>query len=601
VWASRDEEARALAETTGRVPRAATRATFHLRRYMPLYAFATVWVTIAALVPTVGGGGTTAAAGGRAGRAEAGAADTGSGVAADTGTAGPGGAAASATGGPAGGGPSAGRAGALAAGAGPIGAVQAGAGVTVGGVPCHPGVPQIPFSHYAAPCINKFSGNNGGATANGVTDKTITIAVRLYSDQTGPNQAAIEQANEQAGNPSNAQFEQIRDTFLKWFNSKFDLYGRKVQIVKFNGQGNSTDEATGKGQAAACADADALANTVHAFGVISYPGWFYESAPFSECAARYHLWVPLGGAYYPESWYQQQHPYVWGGIPDCEWVEHSIAEYIGKRLANKPAQWAGDPLLQRTNRKFGIYIPSNPGYQHCVGISNADLKNNYGVSRSSQYNYTLDVSQFPSQAAQAMIQFKAAGVTTVELACDPISAIFLTQAAAAQNYHPEWLLHGDALTDTDGFARLDTPDEVNGHLFGISQLGAQNAAGDPNGEAAQAWKEATGGQALPNGGWQTYYEMLEGFDQLQAAGPVLNAANLAAGTRALPVLGSDNSPQGVWNLTASHTAIKATQEVFWDSQAKSSDGKGGDFIATFGGRWFQLGELPPGTPDIHPR
>jgi len=599
VWASREDEAKALAETTGRVPRAATKATFHLRRYMPLYAFATIWVTIAVLVPTVDSGGTTAAAGGRTRGAVAGAEDTGTGIGPDTGTTVAGGPLAS------GGGTNGGVGGAagprLTGGSGgPIGTVQAGTGVTVAGVPCKPGVAQIPFSHYAAPCINKFSGNNGGATANGVNGNTIIIAVRLYSDQTGPNQAAIEQANEQAGNPSNAQFEQIRDTFLKWFNANFDLYGRKVQIVKFTGQGNSTDEATGKGQAAACADADALANTVHAFGVISYPGWFYESAPFSECAARYHLWVPLGGAYYPESWYQQQDPYVYGGIPDCEWVEHSIAEYIGKRLANKPAQWAGDALLQRTNRKFGIYIPANGAYQHCAGISNADLKNNYGVTRTSQYNYTLDVSQFPQQAAQAMIQFKAAGVTTVELACDPISAIFLTQAASAQNYHPEWLLHGDALTDTDGYARLYDSSQANGHLFGISQLGAQNAAGDPNGEAAQAWKAATGGQALPNGGWQTYYEMLEAFDQLQAAGPILTGANIAAGTHALPVMGSDNSPQGVWNLTGSHTAIKATQEVFWDSKAKSSDGKGGDFIATFGGRWFQLGELPTGTPDIKP-
>src|SRR5437868_13284711 len=122
VWASREEEAKALAETTGRVPRAATRATFHLRRYMPLYAFATVWVTIAALVPTVGGSGGTTAAAGRV-RSSAGALDSGSALGADTGTTLPGGAGGPASG-PAGGGGRSARGGA-ASGGGPIGAVQA--------------------------------------------------------------------------------------------------------------------------------------------------------------------------------------------------------------------------------------------------------------------------------------------------------------------------------------------------------------------------------------------------------------------------------------------------------------------------------------------
>ncbi len=51
------------------------------------------------------------------------------------------------------------------------------------------------------------------------------------------------------------------------------------------------------------------------------------------------------------------------------------------------------------------------------------------------------------------MQFKAAGVTTVILACDPFSAGIITKAAAAQNYHPEWFIIGAALTDQDQYVQ----------------------------------------------------------------------------------------------------------------------------------------------------
>src|SRR6476660_8167309 len=68
---SREEQAQQLEGTKG-IPRAALRATFHLRHYMPLYAFATIWVLMIALVPTINHqnkGTNVASAGGGAGAA----------------------------------------------------------------------------------------------------------------------------------------------------------------------------------------------------------------------------------------------------------------------------------------------------------------------------------------------------------------------------------------------------------------------------------------------------------------------------------------------------------------------------------------------------
>ena len=84
------------------------------------------------------------------------------------------------------------------------------------------------------------------------------------------------------------------------------------------------------------------------------------------------------------------------------------------------------------------------------------VENKYHVNKSElspSFDYNLDIATFQQSAQQAIIQFKAAGVTTVICSADPFSLGLLTKAAAAQNYHPEWFMTGSALTDLDQVAQ----------------------------------------------------------------------------------------------------------------------------------------------------
>jgi hypothetical protein len=591
-------------EPTAPVPKAAWRASNHLRRYMPLYVFGTIWALMLALLPTVthdgGNSGSSQVAAfapgqqsdsGDAGGAGGAGGTTGpqaGGPAADTG--GP----AVPTGGAAGGGGGAGAASA------PVVAASTGTGTTVGGYPCKPGVRQIPFSQYADPCVAKYTGGNGGATWNGVTADTIKIVIRVPSDASGPNAQAVNKVQEQAGQATSDQAYQYATEMLPQFNKTFELYGRKVELVKFNGQGNGTDEAQSKGQEAACADANAIASSVHGFGVVSW-GFGYMSQPFAECAKQYKLYVPLGAAYFPEdTYYKRWDPYVWGGTMECTRIAHDVAEYVGKRLANRNAKWAGDLTYQKTKRKFATYVPDNPGYGHCVSITQADMKNKYGVDPGDRYNYALDVSQFPSEAERGVIQFHAAGDTTIINACDPLSTIFLTSSASSQNWHPEWFIIGVAAQDTDGYARLWDQSEVDGHLFGLSQLGSDRKVQAKDGEAAQFYKQATG-KEMPGGAALIYYFMMQLFNQLQAAGPALTPQHIADGTHALPVAGGANGAAGTWDFSDDHTAINDSREIYWDGSATSFDGKKGDYLETYGGKRFSSGQWPAEEPPVYPK
>jgi hypothetical protein len=58
-------------------------------------------------------------------------------------------------------------------------------------------------------------------------------------------------------------------------------------------------------------------------------------------------------------------------------------------------------------------------------------------------------------------------VTSVIFSGDPVAPQTLTRAATAQNYFPEWIITGSALTDTAAFAR--TYDQRQwAHAFGVS-------------------------------------------------------------------------------------------------------------------------------------
>ncbi|HVT64278.1 MAG TPA: hypothetical protein VHD81_03930 [Mycobacteriales bacterium] len=481
--------------------------------------------------------------------------------------------------------------------------LQVGAGLTRGGFRCRSGVGQLPYSAYAVPCVAKFTGSNGGATYNGVTGTTITFAYRHTNDSTGPGAAAVTAEAVAAGGVTPNVDENYVKKLVTYFNRTFELYGRRVVIKDFNGKGNGTDEQLGEDRVGACADADYAAHTMHAFADLQFNG-IYEYEPFAACAARYHLMVPFGQLYYPESEFQKENPYVWSITTSCTLGSAQLAEFLGKQVAPYPAKWAGTDgafSLRGHQRKFAEYVPSNPGYQECAANTKHLLESKYHVasSRWDQYNYALDISQGPSDSNKAAIQFSADHDTSVILSSDPIAPVFLTNAAAQQDYYPEWIVTGVALTDQDNWAQLWNQKEITGRTFGLSQLGSTAAALNPKGEAARALRAA--GVPLNAGSALTYFELLPIFDQLQAAGPDLTPASYAAGTRAMPRLGSSRSADGTWFFGTHHTGIIDSREIYYAAhQISPANHKQGTYITVYGGRRFELGQFPGHLPPFYP-
>ena len=494
------------------------------------------------------------------------------------------------------------------------GSAAVGSGTTVSGTPCTASAGQF-ASPYAAPCIAHFTRSNGGATSNGVTGTTITMVQREFPSTANTQQVEAQAKEDGAALPQVT--DQVQQVFLNYFNKVFDLYGRHVSLQKVTGTGDATTESLGQGQAQACADADTIANQMHAFGEVgfTFSDTFVSggTGPFSQCAAQNKLVEFNGNAYFDEGTFQSENPYVWNEATDCDRISSQTAEAFDKLLVGKPATYAGDPTLKTKTRKFGTYLPNLAPYIRCNGGANSSFNKTLEAkfhipasTFSTKFLYNLDISTFQQQAQQAILQFKAAGVTTVVLACDPFSAADLTKAAAAQDYHPEWLLTGSALTDLDQSAQSYDQSQVTGHLFGLSEASPSTDTTGPNSLAGKLYLKLTGHQ-IPAGTDGNYSQLVLMFDMLQAAGPNLTPANLARGTHALPTLGAPNYEYGHWDLktspngaaTGDHTAVDDARFVYWDGTATSPlNGNQGTYLAVFGGKRFTLGDWPTTLPPL---
>ena len=122
------------------------------------------------------------------------------------------------------------------------------------------GTVAVPFT-YAPPCVEPFTGDNGGETAQGVTDDTITIA--LYQAQPDILEQTFFQ---QSGSDEslNSELDTVKQ-YVEFFEAHYETYGRHVEIVPVKATGPPDDET------AARADAIKVATEVQGVRVVGRP------------------------------------------------------------------------------------------------------------------------------------------------------------------------------------------------------------------------------------------------------------------------------------------------------------------------------------------
>jgi hypothetical protein len=247
-----------------------------------------------------------------------------------------------------------------------------------------------------------------------------------------------------------------------------------------------------------------------------------------------------------------------------------------QRAAGLPAIFAGDPLYKNQQRKFGLIAPDYPEAQKGADIFEQQLKRVCGVNLARRISYTIDVARFGDESASIAAQLKAAGVTTVLCACDPLIEITFSQAAEGQQYRPEYLV--TPFFDPQGR-------EVNQTAW--SHAIAGNYAKFPpraQRESYRAFKMAKPNAEPAEKYFDLAYQMsLYMFGAIQGAGPNLNPQTFqqAMLTRA-------RSGTGDWGTWAGgYTPTLDGILTYWDPNKPSEfDGVKGGWVPCEGGKWF---------------
>jgi hypothetical protein len=463
-------------------------------------------------------------------------------------------------------------------------AYQPGAsGMAVSGVRCGPGVRQVPWSHYAPECQPRWHGANGGATAPGVTARTITLTFRYAAT---PAEAALfaSFAPETVG--TEAEAVRAMQGYVSLLNRTYELYGRHVVLKVFNGKGDVLPEASGGGQAAAEADA-ATAKSLGAFADVSL---LFSTSVYDQALARQKV-VAIGGAFESTQELQQYAPYQFTPGPDCDKASSEGAAIIGRAMVGLPAIYAGDPAMHPRTRVFGFMVPDNPLYAACTTALQDALQQRYHTRFAVVFRYGLDLTSASNsgQYTNAIAQFKAAGVTTIICGCDPVTPLFLTQDANAEDYHPEWFSLGFG----DAFSRLPATDQWSHDISG----GVANLPRAAE-ESYHAFRLAYPTGDIPPSYEAIYAPLMFLFDALQAAGPDLTAQNLERGLWSLP-RSAPGGEYGVWRFGPGTVDPSSSfQILWWDPTGVSvQDGKAGTYQPCNDGAGYLAGTDFAALPD----
>ncbi len=422
------------------------------------------------------------------------------------------------------------------------------------------------------PCVPKATGDNGGATYDGVTADTIRIG--YYVNKADPIGDALLKASGAYDTPEDTS--KAYQGYANLFAGNYELYGRKVQMVPIPGTGNLSDAV------AARADADHAA-AQHVFAVMGGPA---QAKEFAEELGQKHI-VCVGTCIIaqPEKFLLDNSPYMWPTGPSPDETSAMVTEFMKKQLLGKPAEWAGADQKGKP-RTFTLLTYNTPDGQFTSAWDDLEKRvKDAGATIKSHVDYYLNLPTLQADARTIAAKLKQANATSILFTGDPIFPQYLTKEMTKQNYFPEWVMSGTVLADTNVFARSFDQQQWQ-HAFGLQIIPARLPKEKQAAYSVHEWWYGTPPETENN------FAIVEGNVQLlmtglQLAGPHLTPDSFKAGMDAAPPIVPGNPPtrqlittfgsHGIWpDKPDDPGGIDNAGILFWDPTAEGRDETGAE-------------------------
>ncbi|HUP87535.1 MAG TPA: hypothetical protein VM143_17920 [Acidimicrobiales bacterium] len=465
----------------------------------------------------------------------------------------------------------------------------------------------------APPCVSYFSGDNFGATYQGVTANEVRLLIYLdplnYINGTDGGTDNIAPSNTlfdlfvppgEAPNPEGHEHLIVRG-FRAWqtyFNDAFQTYGRAVHFYVYWSNGGT---ATAEGRRA---DAAQLHKELKPFAVVTDAGGGAEDAFLREMARRGVL--NFGSFGLRSAQFFNEFPkLIWSYPPSIEQQAETYTSYLCKKVVNQPPVLANADIAAQANgkRKFGIINTTDTSQAGLIQLAKIvkEKVTACGGEIAATANFAAccfaqDNQDTSTAAQESMAEFKQKNVTTI-LWPGGIAGNY-GKSAAALSYYPEWIVAGDGTMDGNNPIRLaQLGPSFDGHAIVVSPETFQPGLDEQR--CAQTYRTVDKEMSRPNLGYicEYYRNLFQVFLGIQVSGPRLGPTGVDKGFHAIPSIAStDRQTPSCFYLANDYTCVKDAQAEIWDNSGDPpGDNRPGCWKAIEDGRRYLSGQFPDGN------
>ena len=498
-------------------------------------------------------------------------------------------------------------------GTGPAGGgAAAGAASLVGGgknprtKKCVGNPPRQAEDPLSPPCVAHFSGDNFGATYQGVTRDEVRVLLYINGGTYAGNSRG--QTNMPPGTywdlgqpPKDDEplFAMLLRGYQRYFNDRYQTYGRFVHFyVRF---ADPTGQHTAESRAS---DAANDFQTVKPAMVVLYVPEF--AAEYVGAMARRGVIAFLGNgggggilaATERAETFRRFAPRLWGYYPSVEQRARTFVSYLCTKVVPYPVSFSGNNADLGRPRRLGLLREGSPSRQDRIAFSRLVKEGVEACGGEWAAEGSVTDTVGPDEAARAgndMALFVRNGVTTI-IRAGGHTAPSHPRAATAANYYPEWIVAGDGLSDSNLNSQIQDPGQW-AHARAVSQY----HLGAPIDEqhCFVAAREADPSLAridVKNWSCGFYPGLRMLFTGIQVAGPRFSPSTLDRGYHAIPdVRSTDPSVPSCYYDPGDFTCVKDAVAEWWDASGEDpGSGARGCWRVMEGGRRYTAGTWKPG-------
>jgi hypothetical protein len=328
---------------------------------------------------------------------------------------------------------------------------------------------------------------------------------------------------------------------------------------------------------------------------------------YADEMAQKHVIATLTRPFFSEPELAKDAPFVWTYPMAQDTLQRTFAAWACERLAGGVAAHAGTGV-QGKPRVYGLVfttesvdVPNDSSVFQQAVSSTCGIQIAYEAKPTTGSDGTAQAQQ---NAATAVLQMKAHGVTSVFFLGDRTILGRMMQDADAQSYQPEWLITNYSLfSNANARLVMNAPADQISHMFGITTVPMERQYQDlPStwADPSQAFASESNNFGLQ----EIYHQLLLLASGIQMAGPNLKPETFQSG---LQTASFPNSPTPaimagkVGFAGGSHTMTIDAAEWWWSNTdpgpLPDEKSKPGTFCyVDHGARHSLVNQWPSGDP-----